>query len=64
MDNTQTDVQTCGSPAVPPTQAPEAICSIRLSERDEAQLMAASEKPPVPNEAALKAAKRFLQRHG
>lgn len=66
MDRTQIDTQTCGSAAgiIPPSQAPEAICSVRLSERDEAQVMAAAEKPPAPNEAALKAARRFMQRNG
>ena len=64
MDNTQTQAQTGSSPAIPPPQTPEAICSVRLSERDEAQVMAAAEKPPAPNEAALKAARRFIQRNG
>ena len=37
---------------------------VRLSERDEAQVLAAAENPPAPNEAALQAARRFMQRHG
>jgi uncharacterized protein (DUF1778 family) len=64
MDNTQTGVQASGSPTIPQPQAPEATCSVRLSERDEAEVMAAAEKPPAPNEAALQAARRFIQRHG
>jgi len=64
MDNTQTGVQTGGSTAIPPPQVPEATCSVRLSERDEAAVLAAAENPPTPNEAALQAAKRFMQRHG
>ena len=64
MDNTQTDVQTYGSPVIPEPQVPEATCSVRLSERDEAEVMAAAENPPAPNEAALQAARRFIQRHG
>ena len=50
--------------AIPQPPVPEATCSVRLSERDEAEVMAAAEKPPAPNEAALQAAKRFIQRHG
>lgn len=64
MDPTQTSVPPAGSPAAPPPQAPEVTCSVRLSERDEAAVMAAAETPPAPNEAALQAARRFLLRHG
>ena len=64
MENTLTGVRTCGSPGVPQQQAPEATCSLRLSERDAAEVMATAEKPPAPNEAALQAARRFIQRHG
>jgi hypothetical protein len=64
MDKTQTGVQPGESPALPPPQAPEEACSVRLSERDEAAVLAAAEKPPAPNEAALQAARRFMQRHG
>jgi hypothetical protein len=64
MHKTQTDVQTCGNPTIPQPQVPEATCSVRLSERDEAEVMAAAEKPPAPNEAAVQAARRFLERHG
>ena len=52
------------NPAIPQPQVPEATCSVRLSERDEAAVLAAAEKPPAPNEAALQAARRFIQRHG
>ena len=64
MDKTQTDVPTCGSPASPQPEVPEATCSVRLSAKDEVEIMAAAEKPPAPNEAALQAARRFIQRHG
>jgi uncharacterized protein (DUF1778 family) len=64
VDSTQTGVQPCESPAVPQPQTPEGACSVRLSERDEAEVMAAAENPPAPNEAALQAARRFIQRHG
>lgn len=64
MDKTQPSVQPSGSPALPEPQAPEAACSVRLSERDEAAVMAAAEQPPTPNEAAVQAARRFIQRHG
>ena len=64
MDSTLTGVRTCESPEVPPQQAPEATCSIRLSERDEAEVMATAQKPPAPNEAALDAARPFILRHG
>jgi uncharacterized protein (DUF1778 family) len=62
VETTHIDTQSCGNAAVP--QVPEATCSVRLSERDEAEVMASAEKPPSPNEAAVQAAKRFLQRHG
>src|ERR1700683_5029133 len=39
-------------------QVPEASCSVHLSERDAAEVMASAEKPPAPNEAALQAAMR------
>jgi uncharacterized protein (DUF1778 family) len=64
MDKTQTGEPTYGNPAIPQPQLPEATCSVRLSERDEAAVMAAAEKPPAANEAALQAARRFIQRHG
>ena len=64
MENTLTGVPTCGRPEILHTQLPEATCSIRLSERDEAEIMAMAEKPPTPNEAALQAARRFTQRRG
>ena len=64
MDKTQTGVQPGENPAIPEPQAPEAVCSVRLSERDEAAVLAAADKPPAPNEAALQAARRFIQRHG
>jgi len=64
MDKTLTGVQPGGSPAIPQPPAPEATCSVRLSERDEAAVLAAADKPPAPNEAVLQAARRFIQRHG
>jgi hypothetical protein len=64
VDKTLTDVQPAASPAIPQPPAPEATCSVRLSERDEAAVPAAADKPPAPNEAALQAARRFIQRHG
>lgn len=64
MNNPQTKVQTCDNSAVPPVQEPVATCSVRLSERDAAEVMAVADNPPAPNEAALEAARRFLQRHG
>jgi len=64
MASTLTGVPTCESPNIPQPQTPEATCSIRLSDRDAAAVMAAAEKPPIPNEAALQAARRFVQRHG
>jgi hypothetical protein len=64
MDPTQTSVPPTGNPVAPPSQAPEVTCSVRLSERDEAAVLAAVEHPPAPNEAAVQAARRFLQRHG
>ena len=48
----------------PNPQVPEATCSVRLSERDAAEVVAAAEAPPAPNEAALRAARRFLEHHG
>jgi uncharacterized protein (DUF1778 family) len=64
VEPTQTGVSTCGNPAIPQPQAAEATCSVRLSERDAAEVMATAEKPPVPNEVAMQAARRFIQRHG
>ncbi len=64
MESTLTGVRTCGSPEIPQPQTVEVTCSIRLSERDEAEVMATAEKPPAPNEAALQAARRFIQCHG
>ena len=64
MDKTQTGVQPADSAPIPQPPAPEAACSIRLSERDEAAVMTAADKPPDPNDAALQAARRFLERHG
>ena len=64
MDKTGTNTHTQGQPATPEPLTPEGTCSVRLSEADEGQVLAASENPPAPNEAALQAARRFLQRHG
>jgi uncharacterized protein (DUF1778 family) len=61
MESTLTGVPT-GSPENLQPQAQEATCSIRLSERDAAEVMATADKPPAPNEAALQAARRFIQR--
>ena len=64
MDKTLMDVQPVASLAISQPSAPEATCSVRLTERDEAAVLAAADNPPAPNEAALQAAKRFIQRHG
>lgn len=61
MNKTQTDDST---PVKRQSQAPEATCSVRLSERHAAEVEASADTPPVPNEAALQAARRFLQSHG
>jgi len=53
----------CQLPRAQP-QVPEATCSVHLSERDAAEVMAAAEKPPAPNAAALQAARWFIERHG
>lgn len=65
MNKTQTDIPWVGAPVISPSpEPPEATCSVRLSERDAADVEAVAEKPPAPNEAALRAAQRFLQTHG
>jgi hypothetical protein len=64
MDSTLTGVPTWENPEIPKPQVPEATCSIHLSEKDAAAIMATAEKPPAPNDAATQAAKRFLKRHG
>jgi hypothetical protein len=64
VDKTLTGVQPGGSPAIPQPPAPEAGCSVRLSERDEAAVLAAADKPPAPNEAALQAVRRFIRNRG
>jgi hypothetical protein len=64
VENVETNIPTGEPPAVPPAVAPEDSCSVRLSERDAAAVMAAAENPPAPNEAALRAAKWFLESHG
>ncbi len=64
MKTAETGVPMNSNPVASEPQVPEGDCSVRLSERDEAQVMAAAEVPPVPNEAALQAARRFLERHG
>ena len=53
MDNTQTGVPTFGGPEIPQPQVPEATCSVRLSARDEAEIMAAAEQPPAPRPRRL-----------
>jgi len=37
---------------------------VELSEQDAARLVEALEKPPAPNKAARRAAKRFMKDHG
>jgi hypothetical protein len=64
MDKTQTDAQTETGVVNPTAETPEGTCSVRLSERDEAEVLSAAENPPAPNEAAVQAARRFMQRHG
>jgi uncharacterized protein (DUF1778 family) len=64
MEKTQTGLPTPATAAVPTSQAPEPTCSVRLSERDESQIMASAENPPEPNVAAVQAARRLMQRHG
>jgi len=64
MENTQTGIPNPGGPLPPQPQGPEATCSVRLSEKDEAQVLAAAENPPAPNAAAIRAARRLLQRDG
>jgi hypothetical protein len=61
VDNAHTDTSSCGSPSLPQPQPMEGTSSVRLSERDEAAILAAAQYPPAPNEAALQAARRFLQ---
>lgn len=64
LDKTQTTTDAQESPLLPKGQVPEASCSVRLSEKDEAAILAAADQPPTPNEAAVRAARRFIQRHG
>jgi hypothetical protein len=64
MENVETTSPTPQAPAVSPSAAPEDSCSVRLSERDAAAVMAAADNPPSPSEAALRAAKWFLENHG
>jgi hypothetical protein len=64
MDKTQTDAPSSESPALLQPLVPAATCSVRLSERDAAAVLAAAEQPPAPNETALQAARRFIGRHG
>jgi uncharacterized protein (DUF1778 family) len=64
VDKTEANIAAYDNPVLPQLQVPEATCSIRLSERDAAEVMAAAETPPAPNEAALQAARRFLEHHG
>jgi hypothetical protein len=52
------------SPVLPPQEPVADACSVFLSERDAAEVMAAAENPLAPNDTALHAAKRFLQSHG
>lgn len=61
MNDIQTNLPAFGNPTIPKSQVPEPTCSVRLSERDEAAVVAAAESPPSPNEAALEAARRLLR---
>lgn len=61
MDNAEPPTPTCDTPAVPQPTPAEAVCSIQLTERDAAAVLAAADNPPGPNEAALRAAMRFAQ---
>lgn len=63
METAQTSVPNCSGPATAQPQMPELTCSVRLSERDEAEVLATAESPPSPKEAALQAARRFLRGH-
>lgn len=60
MENRKPADPAPGVPAIPECQPPEDTCSVRLSEKDEAAVLAAAENAPAPNEAALRAARRFL----
>jgi uncharacterized protein (DUF1778 family) len=64
MDKTETCQQVPSTPMIPQVLMAEPSCSVRLSERDESAVMAEAERPPEPNEAAVKAARRFIDRHG
>jgi uncharacterized protein (DUF1778 family) len=57
-------VPTCPTPVVPPSDPLENECCVRLSDRDAEQVLKSIDPPPAPNEAALAAAKRFLQKQG
>jgi hypothetical protein len=64
MDTVDTSNLSFENQIVVGTDAPEPTCSVDLSERDAAAVMASAENPPAPNEAALQAARRFLEHHG
>jgi hypothetical protein len=64
MDTADTSNSALGNQVVVGTHTPEPACSVELSERDAAAVMASAENPPAPNEAAFQAARRFLKRHG
>jgi uncharacterized protein (DUF1778 family) len=64
MEKGETTLPGCESPAPVRPALPEDTCSVRLSDRDAAEVMATADNPPAPNAAALNAAKRFLQRDG
>lgn len=50
-------------PTAPARDVPEGGCCVRLSEHDAEQVLQAADNPPVPNAAAVAAARRLLQ-HG
>jgi hypothetical protein len=65
MHDTRTDINTAGITPVAKGLAPNSpSCSVRLSARDETDVLAAAKSPPEPNEAAVTAARRFLNGHG
>ena len=53
MDKTETSIPHYAIPVVPQAETPEPGCSIRLSERDAAEVLATAENPPAPNEASF-----------
>ena len=70
MAEEQMDIQTIMSIPAPSQSPPIAIeraddhSCVQLSARDAAQILEDIQNPPAPNEAALRAAKRFQQNYG